>query len=227
MPSREEVQIDPNTPLKDLLPEPPVIQTPTGPLTREELRAVPEVTFQAPAKSLGKKASREKPIVEQIAKINHLNRDKTDGFLVALLGQRPDLAGLPFAMGDACRTTGDRNRELSRAVTTIRAAMPTQGVVLGMGVNPAAGISGTVVMNTFAVASQPTAPSQQIVQGTVDQQPESTFWQQFQSACAQQDRTVSPTDTALTRVPLPSRPGTARTRWLSASWFGSITIATA
>ena len=39
-----------------------------------------------------------------MAKINHLNRKKRDGFMLAMLEQRPDLRGLPFLMGDDCRT---------------------------------------------------------------------------------------------------------------------------
>src|SRR5439155_494829 len=54
---------------------------------------------------------------------------KADGFMEALRGARSDLAGLPFAMGDACRTKGDRSRELTRAVATVRAALRGQSGV--------------------------------------------------------------------------------------------------
>ncbi|MFO0964380.1 MAG: hypothetical protein U0793_02165 [Gemmataceae bacterium] len=47
-----------------------------------------------------------------IAKVNHLNKEGRDHFLKALLKSRPDLAGLPFAMEDACRT-GKEDASLS------------------------------------------------------------------------------------------------------------------
>src|SRR5262249_32762715 len=43
-----------------------------------------------------------------------------DGFLKALLGTRPDLAGVPFAMGVACRTCGDRARAFKEAAEAVR-----------------------------------------------------------------------------------------------------------
>src|SRR5262245_12226154 len=39
----------------------------------------------------------------QLAKASHLNQQKTDGFMVALIGQRSDLQGLPYLMGDDCK----------------------------------------------------------------------------------------------------------------------------
>jgi hypothetical protein len=57
-----------------------------------------------------------------MAKINHLNRKKTDGFIEALLHARPDLAGLPMAMGDTCRTKGDRTHYFTEALATIKRA---------------------------------------------------------------------------------------------------------
>ena len=69
---RFHFKIDPNTPLKDLLPTPPKSGTPAGPLVSEDLSQVPEVAFEAaPGKQLaGQEATRH--IAHQIAKINHL-----------------------------------------------------------------------------------------------------------------------------------------------------------
>jgi hypothetical protein len=113
------VKIDPNTPLKDLLPAAPEVRKSAGPVLAEDLARVPEVEFQA-----------EVPVTDArlntailIAKINHLNGKKADGFLEALRGERPDLAGLPFAMGDECRTEGERRREFTRAVANVRGAL--------------------------------------------------------------------------------------------------------
>src|SRR5207245_2290212 len=40
----------------------------------------------------------------------------------ALLQERPDLAGLPMAMGDTCRTKGDRTKFFTQALNTIKQA---------------------------------------------------------------------------------------------------------
>jgi hypothetical protein len=111
--------INPDTPLKDLLPVPPKAQSQFKPLLVEDLSQVPEVAFQEP---LAKTPEALKLTAHTMAKINHLNRQKTDGFMEALLGARPDLAGLPVAMGGACRMTGDRNHYFTEALATIKRA---------------------------------------------------------------------------------------------------------
>ena len=45
-----------------------------------------------------------------MAKINHLNREKTDAFMLAMIEKRADLRGLPFLMGDECRTREEQAR---------------------------------------------------------------------------------------------------------------------
>jgi hypothetical protein len=50
------------------------------------------------------------------SRINHRNGKKTDGFLLALTGERTDLACLPFARGDAGRTKGENSRQFALAV---------------------------------------------------------------------------------------------------------------
>ena len=112
--------IDPKTPLKDLLPAPPKKQRVAGPLLGNDLSRVPEVQFVA---ALGGDGDAMRKIAHQIAKINHLNHKNADGFMEALRGERPDLSGLPFAMGDACRTKGERSKQFAAAVATVRQAM--------------------------------------------------------------------------------------------------------
>src|SRR6185437_7763762 len=90
--------IDPKTPLKDLLPVPPKVKKIAGPLLDNDLTHVPEVQFQASQGVANNEAL--KSIAHQMAKINYLNDKKRDGFLEALRGERLDLHGLPFAMGD-------------------------------------------------------------------------------------------------------------------------------
>jgi len=55
------------------------------------------------AKDTGKHQATES-IAHSIAKINHLNSKKHDGFLLAMIENRADLQGLPFLMGDDCRS---------------------------------------------------------------------------------------------------------------------------
>ncbi len=117
---RFHFKIDPKTPVKDLLPVPPKFSGPVGPLQSDALARVPEVRFQEPwARDLPKDQALART-AHTIAKINHLNAKEDEGFLKALLRDRADLSGLSFAMGDACRTTGERSREFTLAVATVR-----------------------------------------------------------------------------------------------------------
>jgi hypothetical protein len=119
LPPRFTFTIDPKTPLKDLLPAPSKIKS-AGAILPDDLTQVPEVEFGAP---VAKNAEAMKNTAHAIAKVNHLNAKKTDGFLEALRDDRSDLHGLPFAMGDACRTKGERNRQFNAAVATVRALL--------------------------------------------------------------------------------------------------------
>ena len=69
------------------------------PLHEARPEKLPATTLQSPAPDR---------VAQQLAKINHMNAKKTDAFMAALLENRPDLAGLPFAMGDDCRTSPER-----------------------------------------------------------------------------------------------------------------------
>src|SRR5262249_35079246 len=62
-----------------------------------------------------------------IARVNHVNKKEVDGFIKALRTSRPDLAGLPFAMGDACRTKGEHSRQFGIAVDLVRRSMGNDG----------------------------------------------------------------------------------------------------
>ncbi len=120
---RFHFNIAPTTPLKNLLPVPPQNQ-PTGTLVLDDdLTKVPEILFQEPlAKNIPVQQAL-KDTAHTIAKINHVNHQKPDAFMEALLGQRPDLAGLPFAMGESCRMKGERGRHFQAALNTIRQIM--------------------------------------------------------------------------------------------------------
>ncbi len=89
---RSKFRIDPQTPVKDLLPTPPETAAATGPLLTDDLAKVPEAAFEAwPAGATvsGKVAEQ---MAHQLAKIDHANAKQTDGFVAALVENREDLA---------------------------------------------------------------------------------------------------------------------------------------
>ena len=128
-----------------------------------------------------------------IAKINHLNQKKTDGFLDLLRGELTDLNGLPFATGDACRTKGERTKQFTLAVATVRRAMQQGQVAIASAVINA---SGPPV--AFA---QPVPPAPQILTvqassttAVSDNINPATFWANYQRMCTQEDEAQSKID---------------------------------
>jgi hypothetical protein len=140
--------IDVWTPVKDLLPPAPPATRPSGPLLHDSLASVPEVQLLAPPsqsqalrerlalrESLKQTPAAEKPdagqpgsksleeMAHMIAKLSYLNTQKPDGAVEALLYYRPDLAGLPVAMGNACRTSAERSKHFADAVSLVRSIM--------------------------------------------------------------------------------------------------------
>jgi hypothetical protein len=201
---RFEFKIDPKTSLKDLLPAAPKVTKAAGPSLAEDLAQVPEVQFQAPLvlplnPLANQTANLEatKQTAHLIARINHLNGKKTDGFLLALTGERADLAGLPFAMGDACRTKGERSRQFALAVGAVRQAL--------RGGPQVARASTSVVAGTAVGAQTGSAPVQQVVLNApavpvavaVGNEPgtdSDTFWEQYRTLCGQEDKTLARVD---------------------------------
>ena len=107
VPARVIFNIDPKAPLADFLPTPPKTPVRLPIWTNEDLAKVPELAFSEP---ISKEATAMHDIAHQMAKINHLNHKKTDGFMLALIQNRGDLRGLPFLMGDDCRTRQEQAR---------------------------------------------------------------------------------------------------------------------
>ena len=126
-PTPTPIQIDPKTPAKDLLPTPPKSTRRLGPLLGDDLSKVPEVAFGAEVKKDQANGALQE-IAVQVARINHLNSKQQDGFLQALLAERRDLQGLPFAMGDACRTRGERSKHFNTAVAVLRQSIQQHGL---------------------------------------------------------------------------------------------------
>ncbi|HVS35450.1 MAG TPA: HEAT repeat domain-containing protein [Gemmataceae bacterium] len=163
---RFQATIDPKTPVKDLLPTPPKAKTPARRGPADDLASVPEVAFQAAFARDLQTADVGQRTAQMLAGINFLNGKKTDGFLLALRGERADLDGLPFAMGDACRTRGERNRQFTTAVQTVRQALQ----------NGAA------------------QPDPNTGQPAGEREQAGNFWVQFTALCDQQDRGASQID---------------------------------
>jgi hypothetical protein len=118
---RFQFKVDPKTPLKELMPKPPKTGT-RKPFLPDTLAQVPEVTFQEPLQGSLAPDQGFQETAKQIAKINHLNSEKPDHFMHVLLEDRADLRGLPFLLGDACRTRGESSRQFTRAVQLIRSS---------------------------------------------------------------------------------------------------------
>jgi hypothetical protein len=119
-------EIDPNAPLQSLLPTPPRTIAASGIGIPQKLLDVPEVEFQAPLPKGIRPDEASKQMAHQIAKINHLNHKKADGFMEALRDERVrDLGGLPFAMGEACRRQGKSSSMFARAAQAVHMALPS------------------------------------------------------------------------------------------------------
>jgi hypothetical protein len=129
---------------------------------------VPEVEFQAAPERITTDGKLTEQTARQLAKIDHMNAKKRDGFMVALVENRADLAGLPFTMGDDCRTDGARREQFVLAVATIRAAK-------GEAIAPT---------NALSVGRTGNIVSQQ-------------FWTTFNTACEQLDAARPKGDKAL------------------------------
>src|SRR5882672_3513051 len=132
-PRRLQFTIAPNTPLKDLLPVPPTAKNPSTPLIAKDLTQVPEIEFQMPLEKKQPSEETLKQTAHTMAKINHLNDKKADGFVEALRQERLDLAGMPFVMGDACRTKGERSKQFAVEVARVRGALQEERKQTGVG----------------------------------------------------------------------------------------------
>jgi hypothetical protein len=125
---RLQFTIDSKTPLKILLPTPPkaTLQKPSAFV--ESLANVPELMLSAPIAKGTPPDKAMETIALQIAKVNHLNKEKSDRFMEALVAERADLTGLPFEMGGKCRLSTTRSRYFKEAVSLIRDSLDRSGV---------------------------------------------------------------------------------------------------
>ena len=132
---RFHFKIDPKTPLADLLPTPPkAAKVPDW--RNEDLAKVPELAIAQPVAKELPKTKAMQMTAHAIAKINHLNRTKTDGFLLAMLDQRSDLRGLPFLMGDECRTREQQAKIFALVADGINRSLSATKVTKSIGIDP-------------------------------------------------------------------------------------------
>src|SRR5262249_20779709 len=111
--------IDVKTAIKDLLPVPPKFVR-TEIYTGDDLRRVPEAHFEGRPDSDLTTEQWDKRKAHTVAAALHLNARQEDGFLKALIKERQDLRGMPFVMGDKCRTKGYRVAAFKGAAGTVR-----------------------------------------------------------------------------------------------------------
>ena len=124
IPLRFTFKIDPKTPLVDLLPTPVKTSAKLPHWTNEDLAKVPEVAFGEPVSKKLDKIKAMEATAHLMAKINHLNAKKTDGFMEALIAHRSDLRGLPFLMGDECRMGDEQAKNFAAVATLARRSLP-------------------------------------------------------------------------------------------------------
>ena len=114
--------IDPRTPTAKLLPiAPNASKVPV--YLGDDLRLVPEVNFEASSADDAFKLTTPLWInrkARTAAAVLHLNAKEEDGFLKALVRSRPDLSGMPFLMGKACRADEDRAKTVKYTAQEIR-----------------------------------------------------------------------------------------------------------
>jgi hypothetical protein len=128
-------EFDPKAPLTDFLPARPHPAKQRPLRLPAELSKVPEVFFAEPLTNNTGVASGRMQVVSTLAKIKHVNQKKTDGYMELLLSHRPDLAGLPFVLGDACRRKGENRTQFAAVTKPIRAIQRGE-VSLGFGLTP-------------------------------------------------------------------------------------------
>jgi hypothetical protein len=110
-------RIDPTTPVAKLLPAAPEVSKAPVYLG-EDLTSVPELALENVSRATAEEWRDRK--ARAVVAALELNSKEEDGFLKALLGARPDLAGVSFTMGSACRTRGERAKAFKLAADAVQ-----------------------------------------------------------------------------------------------------------
>ena len=97
-------------------------KTPTKlpPWPKEDLAKTHEVSFGQPVFEDQIKRAAQPQWVDAMATINLFNLKARDGFVRAMQAQRTDLRGLPFLLGDECRTEVEQAKLFRNIAVSIR-----------------------------------------------------------------------------------------------------------
>jgi hypothetical protein len=115
------VSFDPNLSTDRLLPTRAGATIPKSLPTT--LADVPEVSIEDDHSAKLPAGEAFEHVAHLIEKINHVNKNKTDAYMEALIKHRTDVRGLPFAMGDSCRLTAEESRLFKAELERLRPAM--------------------------------------------------------------------------------------------------------
>lgn len=213
---RFNFKIDPKATVKDHLPTAPKVSPIRGPVTADDLKAIPEIDFAAQPEKGTPPEILVRAAANQMWKIDRLNAKKTDAFMAALLENRPDLAGMPFAMGDDCRTGGDKLKYFTQAANLVRQAL--SGPVPANAPNPppappsfSTPIPSRVNSHELSTPAQFVSnqrPARNVIQGNTVTGPSADvisevfvvtqvpFWKRYAELCDQEDAGRGRTDKA-------------------------------
>lgn len=92
-----------------------------------KLADVPEIHFQQPLTKAMSTADAQLHTACTIDSVHRLNQKKTDGYIVALMQKRPDLAGLSFVMGAKCRMNEAAGRKFVASLEAFHKAEALAG----------------------------------------------------------------------------------------------------
>ncbi len=113
-------KFDPNATVHSLLP---ATFGSLAPRLPKSLADVPEVGLEDRVSKTMKADEAFEQIAHMMDKVNHANAKKVDAFVAALLEKRPDMNGMPMAMGDSCRLTPERANHFISELGQLRNAM--------------------------------------------------------------------------------------------------------
>jgi len=114
--------IDGRTPARELLPPvPQSLLSRARHILPSSLEQVTEVAFQEPVRPDREKALSDTRMLA--SKILHMHSKKADSYMEELIGERPDLQGMPFTLGAACRANPERMTHFGTCLQAIRSSL--------------------------------------------------------------------------------------------------------
>jgi hypothetical protein len=101
-------------------------RVPETQVTPNELARVPEVAVDDPFPQKIQPEQSKRNIRTLIQRIQAENGPKQDAFLLAQMDRRPELRGLPFIMGAACRMDAAKSQSFQTSVKAVREGQDTE-----------------------------------------------------------------------------------------------------